>query len=66
MLPNAEMVPKECELNQSETDCGLWQRREMVNYKNVAYMSSRRHNSPSKLKLRNNQAVRNVNMWMQQ
>ena len=29
-------------------------------------LSSRRHNLPSKLKLRNNQTVQNVYMWMQQ
>ena len=51
------MVPKESGFNQSETACNLWQ--EMVKF-----LSSRRHNLPSKLKLRNNQAIRNVGMWM--
>ena len=30
------------------------------------FLSSRRHNFPSKVKLRNNQTERNVYMWMQQ
>ena len=43
------------------------QRREMVNFiQNAVYLSSRRHNSPPKLTLRNNQYVQNVYMWMQQ
>ena len=35
-------------------------------YTNAAFLSSQRHNLPSKLKLRNNQTARNVYMWMQQ
>ena len=30
------------------------------------FLSSRRHNLPSKVRLHNDQAPRNVNMWMQQ
>ena len=32
----------------------------------AGFCSSRKHNLPSKVKLRNNQTERNVCMWMQQ
>ena len=38
----------------------------MVALKNAAFLSSRRHNLPSRIKLRNNRPVRNVYKWMQQ
>ena len=75
MLPKAEMVPKECGFNQSETACGLCAeiaRRfpclhatakdgELI--KNAAFLPSHRYNSPSKLKLGNNQTVLNVYIY---
>ena len=76
MQPKADMVPKECGFNQSETASGLcarivtfsmlacngkgWRRT----YTNAVFLSSCRHNLPPKLKLRNNQTIRNVGMWM--
>ena len=35
-------------------------------YKRQNFLSSRRHNLPSKVRLRNDQTPRNVYMWMQQ
>ena len=78
MIPKAGMVPKDCGFNQSETACGIcariaWrfpclpatERDGGWTYGNTAFLLSR-HNSPSKLTLRNNQTARNVYMWMQQ
>ena len=66
MLPNAKMVPKECGFNQTETACLAWRfpcsPARWWAYKNAAFLSSRRHNSPSKLMLRNNQTV--TNSWL--
>ena len=35
-------------------------------YTNAVFLSSRRHNLPPKLKIRNNQTIRNVGMWMKE
>ena len=78
IAPKADIIPKVCGFNQSETACGLCvgccdvvivyvltlKRRRT--YMNAASLSSLRHNLPSKLKLHNNQSVWNVYMWMQQ
>ena len=64
------MVPKEIGFNQSETACGLctglvlrilcssaMARDDEIK---AAFSSLRRHNLPSKVRLRNNQTARNV------
>ena len=57
------MLPKESGFNQSEKlavyACA---NRDVFE----AFLSSRRHNLPPNVKLRNNQTERNVYMWMQQ
>ena len=72
------MVPKESGFNQSEMASGkcalrVWQFSMLAchgkgcwSYTKASFLSSRRHNLPSKVKLCNNQTVRNVYMWMQQ
>ncbi len=69
------MVPKESGFNLSETayaraECRVFYARlpwqGMVKLYKAAFLSLRRHNLPSKVRLRNNQTARNVYMWMQQ
>ena len=67
------MVPKESAFNQSVAASGTCARKARrfpgssatMRDGKLLQMPSRRNNSPSKLKLRNNQTVRNVYMWMQ-
>ena len=65
MQPKADMVLKECGYMDSMTFSmlvcngkGWW------TYTNAVFFSSRSHDLPTKLKLRNNQTIRNVGMWM--
>ena len=71
------MVPKENGFNQSErlpvvarARCDVLQARlpwqGIVKLYNAAFLSSRRHYLPSKVRLHNHQTPRNVYMWMQQ
>ena len=74
------MVPKESGFNQSDTascccaraHCDvfqaglLWQGMAKVYKRKAAFLSSRRHNLPSKVRLRNDQTPQNVYTWMQQ
>ena len=70
------MVPKQNGFNQSEVACDLCARfvcrfacsPPMARDGEVIlrqHFSSRRHNLPSKVRLRNNQTAWNVYMWMQ-
>ena len=72
------MVPKEIGFNQSDNGVLLLRAHIVMFfrlachgkgwrcYTKAAFLSSRRHNLPSKVRLRNDQTVRNVYMWMQQ
>ncbi len=67
MQPNADMDIKECELNQSETASCLCARAFLDVYHARLYKRSIfaiTQTQFAKLKLRNNQTIRNVGMWM--
>ena len=57
------MLPNESGFKQSESACCYaCANRDVF----AGFFSSRRHNLPSNVKLRNNQTEQNVYMWMQQ
>ena len=66
------MIPKGNGFNQSGTraHCDVFRLachgKGWRSYTNAAFLSSRRHTLPSKVRLRNDQTPRNVYVWIQQ